>query len=96
MFRAQVYAAEIWLRYGLGARQVGNGALFGGFEMAGIGSTCLNRGFWRFYRLESARSEQPGHGLGLSLAQAIAGYHGGKLELGNNHPGLQVRVRFPV
>ena len=50
----------------------------------------------RFYRLESARSEQPGHGLGLSLAQAIVQYHGGKLELRNNHPGLQVRVRFPA
>lgn len=51
--------------------------------------------FRRFYRLESARSEQPGHGLGLSLARAITQYHGGALELANNKPGLQVRVHLP-
>ncbi len=51
--------------------------------------------FRRFYRVESSRSEQPGHGLGLSLAHAIAQYHQGSLELAGNHPGLQVRVRLP-
>lgn len=48
--------------------------------------------FRRFYRLESSRSQQPGHGLGLSLAQAIAHYHGGSLELASNNPGLRVSV----
>jgi signal transduction histidine kinase len=51
--------------------------------------------FRRFYRVESSRTEQPGHGLGLSLVQAIAQYHHGAVELGSNHPGLQVRVKLP-
>ncbi len=51
--------------------------------------------FRRFYRVESSRSEQPGHGLGLSLVQAIAQYHYGSVELGSNNPGLQVRVKLP-
>jgi signal transduction histidine kinase len=51
--------------------------------------------FRRFYRVESSRGEHPGHGLGLSLVQAIAQYHYGKVELGSNNPGLQVRVKLP-
>jgi len=51
--------------------------------------------FRRFYRVESSRSEQPGHGLGLSLVQAIAQYHRGSVELGSNNPGLQVRIKLP-
>lgn len=51
--------------------------------------------FRRFYRVESSRGEQPGHGLGLSLVQAIAQYHGGSVELGSNNPGLQVRIKLP-
>ena len=51
--------------------------------------------FRRFYRVESSRTELPGHGLGLSLVQAIAQYHHGAVELGSNNPGLQVRVKLP-
>ncbi|MEZ5571626.1 MAG: HAMP domain-containing sensor histidine kinase [Halioglobus sp.] len=51
--------------------------------------------FRRFYRVESSRGEQPGHGLGLSLVQAIAHYHHGTVELAGNSPGLQVRVILP-
>ncbi len=51
--------------------------------------------FRRFYRVESSRGEHPGHGLGLSLVQAIAQYHHGTVELAGNHPGLQVRVQLP-
>lgn len=51
--------------------------------------------FRRFYRVESSRTELPGHGLGLSLVQAIAQYHYGSVELGSNSPGLQVRVKLP-
>jgi signal transduction histidine kinase len=51
--------------------------------------------FRRFYRVESSRNELPGHGLGLSLVQAIAQYHYGSVELGSNNPGLQVRVKLP-
>jgi signal transduction histidine kinase len=51
--------------------------------------------FRRFYRVESSRTEQPGHGLGLSLVQAIAQYHHGVVELRSNSPGLQVRIKLP-
>ena len=64
---------------------------------SGPGIAFLERDnvFRRFYRVESSRGEHPGHGLGLSLVQAIAQYHYGSVELGNNHPGLQVRVELP-
>jgi signal transduction histidine kinase len=51
--------------------------------------------FRRFYRVESSRTEQPGHGLGLSLVQAIAQYHHGAVDLTDNNPGLKVRVHLP-
>lgn len=51
--------------------------------------------FRRFYRVESSRSEQRGHGLGLSLVQAIAKYHRGDVVLSSSNPGLRVRVRLP-
>jgi signal transduction histidine kinase len=49
----------------------------------------------RFVRLEGSRS-RPGSGLGLSLAAAVARMHGGSVELGDNHPGLSVRVTLPA
>ena len=51
--------------------------------------------FRRFYRVEPSRSAQPGHGLGLSMAQAIAHYHGGSVDLQDNHPGLRVILNLP-
>jgi signal transduction histidine kinase len=51
--------------------------------------------FRRFYRVESSRGEHPGHGLGLSLVQAIAQYHYGSVDLSSNNPGLQVRIQLP-
>ena len=51
--------------------------------------------FRRFYRVEASRGEQPGHGLGLSLAQAIAQSHHGSVTLGDNRPGLRVMVWLP-
>ena len=41
----------------------------------------------RFVRLEQSRS-QPGSGLGLSLAEAVMKFHGGRLELLPGDPGL--------
>src|SRR6202142_89521 len=41
----------------------------------------------RFVRLEASRT-QPGSGLGLSLASAVATLHGGDLRLDDAHPGL--------
>jgi signal transduction histidine kinase len=51
--------------------------------------------FNRFVRLERARST-PGNGLGLSLVRAAARLHGGTVSLGDNAPGLTVRLEFPV
>jgi len=48
----------------------------------------------RFVRLESSRSE-PGSGLGLSLASAVAHLHGGDLKLEDNHPGLKITLVLP-
>lgn len=47
----------------------------------------------RLYRLERSRTT-PGHGLGLSLVAAIAGYHGADLTLADNAPGLKVTLHF--
>jgi signal transduction histidine kinase len=51
--------------------------------------------FRRFYRVEPSRSSQLGHGLGLSMAQAIAHYHGGTVDLEDNQPGLRVLINLP-
>lgn len=48
----------------------------------------------RFVRLEQSRSE-PGSGLGLSLASAVARLHGGRLILDDNRPGLRVVIDIP-
>jgi signal transduction histidine kinase len=45
-------------------------------------------------RLEQSRS-QPGSGLGLSLASAVARLHGGELKLEDNHPGLKTVISLP-
>ena len=50
--------------------------------------------FRRFYRLERERST-PGHGLGLSLVQAITDLHGATVDLTDNGPGLKVAITFP-
>jgi signal transduction histidine kinase len=48
----------------------------------------------RFVRLEQSRS-QPGLGLGLSLASAVARLHGGELKLEDNAPGLKSVIALP-
>jgi len=48
----------------------------------------------RFVRLEQSRSE-PGSGLGLSLASAVARLHGGELKLEDNCPGLRSIIALP-
>jgi len=48
----------------------------------------------RFVRLEASRT-QPGSGLGLSLASAVATLHGGDLRLGDAQPGLRATLAIP-
>ena len=48
----------------------------------------------RFVRLEQSRS-QPGSGLGLSLAAAVARLHRGELKLEDNEPGLKAILDLP-
>jgi signal transduction histidine kinase len=51
--------------------------------------------FDRFVRLEPSRST-PGNGLGLSLVRAVAHRHHATVLLSENHPGLRVRIEFPI
>jgi signal transduction histidine kinase len=60
----------------------------------GIPESDRGRVLERFVRLEQSRSE-PGSGLGLSLAAAIARLHGGELILADNHPGLVSALSLP-
>jgi signal transduction histidine kinase len=60
----------------------------------GIPEVDRGRVVERFVRLEQSRSE-PGSGLGLSLASAVARLHGGELKLEDNHPGLRSIIALP-
>lgn len=64
----------------------------------GIPDETLDRVFEPFFRLEPSRSHVTGGvGLGLSIAQKIAGYHGGSINLANNlDGGLMATARFPL
>lgn len=55
----------------------------------GVPDTVLNRLTERFYRAAPGLSP-PGHGLGLSLAAAIAAAHAADLRVFNDGPGLRV------
>jgi signal transduction histidine kinase len=60
----------------------------------GIPEADRGRVVERFVRLEKSRS-QPGSGLGLSLASAVARLHGGELRLEDNRPGLKSIIALP-
>ena len=60
----------------------------------GIPEADRGRVVERFVRLDQSRS-QPGLGLGLSLASAVARLHGGELKLEDNHPGLKGIIDLP-
>jgi signal transduction histidine kinase len=60
----------------------------------GIPEADRGRVVERFVRLEQSRSE-PGSGLGLSLAAAVARLHGGELKLEDNAPGLRTLLVLP-
>ncbi|MGH8396682.1 MAG: ATP-binding protein [Gammaproteobacteria bacterium] len=59
----------------------------------GIPENLREKALQRFVRLDTSRS-QPGNGLGLSLVKAVADQHGATLNLGDNTPGLRVRLSF--
>ena len=63
-------------------------------EGPGIAPDARAHAVERFVRLEHSRS-QPGSGLGLSLASAVAHLHHGKLMLDDNDPGLKAVIRLP-
>jgi signal transduction histidine kinase len=60
----------------------------------GIPAAMREQALRRFGRLDPAR--QPGGaGLGLALAAAVSRLHGGGIALGDNEPGLSVRLSLP-
>lgn len=61
----------------------------------GIPAADRQRAVERFVRLEASRT-QPGSGLGLSLAAAVATLHGGELRLGDAGPGLKAMLLLPA
>ncbi|QWG11648.1 HAMP domain-containing protein [Bradyrhizobium sediminis] len=61
----------------------------------GIPESDRSHAVERFVRLEASRT-QPGSGLGLSLASAVATLHGGELRLGDAHPGLSATLAIPA
>ncbi|MEA1050828.1 ATP-binding protein [Lamprobacter modestohalophilus] len=63
-------------------------------EGPGIPPELRDKVLQRFFRIDESRAA-PGHGLGLSLVQAVAQLHGAALSLEDAAPGLRVRLRLP-
>lgn len=61
----------------------------------GIPETDRKHAVERFVRLEASRT-QPGSGLGLSLASAVATLHRGELQLTDANPGLRATLAIPA
>jgi signal transduction histidine kinase len=54
----------------------------------GIPAESLPHVFERFYRLDSARDrESGGSGIGLAIAKALVGAHGGRITAESSGPG---------
>lgn len=61
----------------------------------GVPAGDRERVLQRFVRLEKSRSA-PGSGLGLSLVAAAVRLQSGTITLGDNAPGLSVKLRLPL
>ena len=63
----------------------------------GVRADLRERIFEPFYRDPLARAAQPGHGLGLPLARAVARAHGGDLQVGPSPAGgAQFELSLPL
>ena len=60
----------------------------------GVGKADRARIIERFKRLDASRNT-PGHGLGLSLVNAVATLHRGRLFFKDSAPGLSATLDFP-
>jgi len=79
----------------LSARPDGQRMLIGVADHGpGIAEADRARAVERFVRLPQSAAE-PGSGLGLSLAAAVARLHGGELRLEDNAPGLRTVIDLP-
>jgi len=79
----------------LSARPGGQRVLIGVADHGpGIAEADRARAVERFVRLPQSAAE-PGSGLGLSLAAAVARLHGGELRLEDNAPGLRTVIDLP-
>lgn len=61
----------------------------------GVPESEREKVFERLYRLEASRTSK-GSGLGLSLVKAVSDLHCGSVVLGDNEPGLCVKVTFDL
>jgi signal transduction histidine kinase len=66
-------------------------------EGPGVAEDQLAKLATPFFRVDEARSQANGAGLGLAIAQAIADGHGGRLQIANRSPhGLVVTLTLPA
>lgn len=60
-----------------------------------LDSAQLTQLFDRFYRANTARTYDGGHGLGLSIAQSIVQQHHGELKATSSSAGLTMSMKLP-